>query len=61
MGKKHYKVSFKYADSMSNWEWRNQSCMVFADNEHEAKRTCIKLYGLGTDCDYEILSVEEMS
>lgn len=46
-------IKFRYADAMSNWEWREQHCIVSDVNE------CIRLYGLGVDCDYEILSVEE--
>lgn len=57
---KHYEVCFKYADSYSNWSWRNQQCSVYAKDESEAKSKCINLYGLGTDCDYEIISVKEI-
>lgn len=57
---KRFRISFKYADSYSNWEWRNQSCEIYARNESEARHECIKLYGLGTDCMYEILSIEEV-
>ena len=32
----------------------------YADDENEAKSKCISLYGLGADCDYEILSVTEI-
>lgn len=48
------RITFKYADAMSNWQWREQECIV------SSVRECIKLYGLGIDCDYEILSVEEI-
>jgi hypothetical protein len=47
------KIKFRYADAMSNWQWRTQSCVMRSVAE------CIKVYGLGIDCDYEILSVEE--
>ena len=57
---KHYEVCFTYADSYSNWNWRNQKCSIYAADESEAKSKCIKLYGLGTDCDYEITSVKEI-
>lgn len=49
------KVKFKYKDEMSNWEWREQQCIV-SDVEE-----CKKLYGLGIDCEYKILKVKEMS
>ena len=46
-------IKFKYKDKFSNWEWRYQSCGVSSLNE------CIELYGLGIDCEYEILEVKE--
>ncbi len=49
------KVTFEYADEMSNWKWRKQSCVVSSVKE------CIELYGLGVDCDYRVLKVEEVS
>lgn len=57
---KMFKVKFKYADSMSNFEWRNQECTVSARDGAEARKKCIALYGLGIDCDYQILSIEEV-
>ena len=57
---KHYHIKFKYADALSNWEWREQECSVYGENKSEARLKCIKLYGLGTDCEYKIISVEEM-
>ena len=47
-------VKFRYRDAWSNWQWREQSCTVSSVAE------CIKIYGLGVDCDYEIISVEEV-
>ena len=47
------KITFRYADAMSNWQWRTQQCVV------ESVEECIKIYGLGIDCDYKILSVED--
>ena len=52
-----YTVKFKYADSLSNYEWRTQQCSVCVDSPYEARQKCIKLYGLGTDCEYEITDV----
>ena len=43
------KIKFKYRDAMSNWEWREQECVMSSVLE------CIKIYGLGVDCDYEII------
>ena len=48
------KITFRYADEWSNWQWRTQSCVVSSVAE------CIKIYGLGIDCEYEILSVEDV-
>ena len=47
-------ITFRYADAMSNWEWRTQHCVVSSVEE------CIRIYGLGTDCEYEILEVKEI-
>ena len=47
-------IKFRYRDQYSNWEWREQECYVSSVAE------CIKIYGLGYDCDYEIISVEEV-
>lgn len=48
------KIKFKYADAMSGWKWRTQECVMSSVEE------CIKIYGLGIDCEYEIISVEEV-
>ena len=48
------KINFKYRDEISNWEWREQVCVVSSVEE------CIKIYGLGIDCDYKILKVEDI-
>jgi hypothetical protein len=47
-------VVFEYRDEMSNWEWREQKCIVSSVAE------CKKIYGLGVDCDYRITSVTKM-
>ena len=47
-------ITFRYADAMSNWEWRIQHCIVESVDE------CIRIYGLGIDCEYEILEVKEI-
>ena len=48
------KIKFKYRDEISNWEWREQECVGSSVEEW------IKIYGLGIDCDYQILSVEDI-
>lgn len=47
------KIVFEYADALSGWKWRRQSCVV------ESVEECIMIYGLGIDCDYKIISVKE--
>ena len=48
------KVVFEYMDRYTNGEWRKQRCIV------ESVEECKKIYGLGIDCGYRIISVEEM-
>lgn len=48
------RIKFKYADQYSNWEWRTQECIM------SSVEKCIETYGLGVDCEYEIISVEEI-
>ena len=48
-----FEIVFEYRDEMSNWEWRRQSCVMSSVEE------CKKVYGLGVDCDYRIISVTE--
>lgn len=48
------KVKFKYRDEYSRGEWKEQECVVHSVEE------CKKLYGLGVDCEYKIISVEEI-
>ena len=45
-------IKFKYRDDYSRGKWNEQECVCSSIQE------CIKFYGLGIDCDYEILSVE---
>ena len=47
-------ITFRYRDELSNWEWRTQHCIV------PSVKKCIEIYGLGVDCDYEILEVKEI-
>ena len=48
------KVVFEYMDRYTNGEWRKQKCIVKSVEE------CKEIYGLGIDCDYRIISVEEV-
>lgn len=47
-------ITFEYKDAISNWEWRKQTCVMSSVDE------CIKMYGLGIDCDYRIVSVKDL-
>lgn len=46
-------IVFEYMDAWSQGEWRRQECCMRSVEE------CIKVYGLGRDCSYRIISVEE--
>lgn len=48
------KVVFEYMDRYTNGEWNRQRCIV------ESVEKCKEIYGLGIDCDYRIISVEEV-
>ena len=47
-------IVFEYRDEMSGWEWRRQECTM------SSLAQCIGWYGLGVDCEYRIISVEEV-
>ena len=47
-------ITFEYRDEMSKGEWRKQTCVV------ESLKQCVDLYGLGKDCEYRFISVEEV-
>lgn len=49
-----YEIVFEYCDAMSGWRWRRQRCTMSSVDE------CIRIYGLGTDCDYRIISVTKV-
>ena len=48
------KVVFEYMDRYTNGEWNRQRRIV------ESVEECKKIYRLGIDCDYRIISVEEV-
>ena len=48
------RVVFEYMDKYTNSEWNRQRCVV------ESVEKCKEIYGLGIDCDYRIISVEEV-
>lgn len=47
-------IKFEYADAMSGWQWRKQECVVSSVAE------CKRIYGLGIDCEYRIVSVRKV-
>lgn len=44
-------IVFEYRDEMSGWKWKQQSCIMSSVEE------CKKVYGLGVDCEYRIVSI----
>lgn len=49
-----FKITFEYRDEMSKGEWRRQTCVMSSVAE------CKKVYGLGVDCEYRIIEVEQV-
>lgn len=47
-------IRFKYKDKYSKGKWSTQSCSMNSVSE------CIKWYGLGVDCEYEITDVRHL-
>ena len=48
------KIKFQYRDNCSYPNWNEQECIV------SSLRECKELYGLGIDCEYKIISIEEI-
>jgi len=46
-------IVFEYIDNFSHGEWKQQECYCSSVQE------CKKIYGLGDDCEYRIIKVEE--
>lgn len=47
------KIKFKYRDAYTRGKWNEQECIV------DCLKECIEIYGLGIDCDYEIISIKD--
>ncbi len=47
-------IEFEYKDRYTNGKWNKQECTVSSVEE------CKKIYGLGIDCEYRIIKVEEV-
>lgn len=48
-------IVFEYMDRYTDGEWKRQECYMRSVDE------CIRVYGLGKDCSYRIISVEEVN
>lgn len=48
-------ITFEYMDAYTHGKWKKQECYVNSVKE------CKELYGLGIDCDYRIISIEEIN
>ena len=47
-------IKFEYRDELSYPNWKEQECIVRSVKE------CKELYGLGIDCEYRIINIEEV-
>ena len=48
-------IVFEYRDEYSHGKWNRQECYC------SSLKQCIEWYGLGIDCEYRIISVEEVN
>ena len=48
------RIVFEYQDKYCFPKWNHQECIVSSVEE------CKRIYGLGVDCDYKIISIEEV-
>ena len=55
-----YKIKFKYCDPYTRGNWSENESVFNANSEYEAIKKCKEFFGLGVDCDYEIISVKEI-
>ena len=49
------KIQFEYRDDLCYPKWNTQECIVRSLEE------CKRIYGLGVDCEYRIISVKKIS
>ena len=47
-------IVFRYKDAFSHGNWNEQECYV------QSVAECKEIYGLGIDCEYEIVKVEKV-
>lgn len=48
------RIEFEYKDRYTNGNWSKQECVM------KSVKECKEFYGLGIDCEYRILRVEEV-
>ena len=48
------KIKFEYRDQYCYPKWNQQECTVSSVEE------CKRIYGLGVDCEYRIISIEKV-
>lgn len=48
------RITFEYRDEWSKGEWKQQQCIM------SSVEKCKEWYGLGIDCEYRIIKVEEV-
>lgn len=49
-----FEIEFAYRDQYTNGKWNTQICQVSSVEE------CKRIYGLGVDCEYRIISVKKI-
>ena len=47
-------IVFEYKDQYTNGRWNQQECIVRSVAE------CKRIYGLGVDCEYRFILIEEV-
>lgn len=58
---KKYKVKFEYYDKYcKKGKWNVQAGTFEAEDEYHAVKKCKEFYGLGVDCEYRIVRVDEV-
>lgn len=48
------RIKFEYRDAYTGDSWSSQEC------ECESLKECKEWYGLGVDCEYRIISIEDL-
>ena len=48
------RIEFEYRDAYTNGRWSKQECVM------ESVSECVRMYGLGVDCEYRIVKVTDL-